>query len=44
MKKRSADGHSAQMSRAVGTERTGASGGAIEEVARCCSGYDYRAA
>jgi hypothetical protein len=36
MKRRSADGHSAQVIRVVATERTGASGGAIEVVA---SGY-----
>jgi hypothetical protein len=38
MKLRFAGVHSAQI-RAVATERTGASGGAIEQIARCCSGY-----
>jgi hypothetical protein len=38
MKRQFADVHSVQV-RAVATERIGASGGAIEQVARCCSGH-----
>jgi hypothetical protein len=37
MKLRSADGHSAEMILVVATERTVASGGAIEEVANGCT-------
>ena len=37
MKRRSADGHSAEMIREVATERNAASGGAIEVVASGCT-------
>jgi hypothetical protein len=37
MKRRSADDHSAEMIREVATERTAASGGAIEAVASGCT-------
>jgi len=44
MKRRFAGVHFARVIRAVASGRTGVSGGAIEQVGTCCSGYEYRSA